>query len=80
MHAIQGLDESTPYRTRGSFRSGEERIASREPALLYAEQDTGGLAVADHAHEVIPGSKLFSIHRFVDVRFGFALKQNHCGR
>ena len=44
--------------------------------LLDGEEDAGSLAFAHHADDVISGGKLLSVHRFVDVRFGFALEQN----
>ena len=67
-----------PESVGGDFRiAREERIAARGQTLLDGEEDTGSFAFAHHAHEIISGSKLFSIHRFVDVRFGFALEQNH---
>jgi len=43
------------------------------------EQNTGSFAFAHHAHDVVSGGELLSIHRFVEVRFGFALQQNHRG-
>jgi dimethylargininase len=58
----------------------KKRIVSRGQTLIDGEEDAGSLAFAHHAHDVISGRKLLSVHRFVDVRFGFALEQNHRGR
>ena len=45
--------------------------------LLDRQEDTGSPAFAHHAHEVISGNELLSIHCFIEVRFGFALMKNH---
>jgi hypothetical protein len=55
----------------------QREIGLRGQTLLDGEEDTGSLAFAYHAHDVISGSELLSIHCFVEVRFGFALQQNH---
>jgi hypothetical protein len=52
----------------------------RARTLLDGDEDTGSLALAYHAHDVVSGSELLSIHCFVEVGFGFALEQNHRGR
>src|SRR6266496_5246389 len=62
------------------FGWGAKIILSRGQTLLDGEEDTGSLASAHHAHDVISGRKLLSIHRLVEVRFGFPLEQDHRGR
>jgi hypothetical protein len=52
----------------------------RTQTLLNGDENTGSLAFTYHAHDVISGSELLSIHCFVEFRFGFALEQNHGGR
>ena len=58
--------------------AAKSRVRAR--TLLDRQEDTGSLAFAYHAHDVISGNELLSIHRFVEVRFGFALEQNHSRR
>jgi hypothetical protein len=70
---------------RACFRSGDNRIGrengivSRGQTLLDGEEDAGSFAFSDHAHNVISGRQLLSVHCFVDGRFGIALEQDHRG-
>ena len=57
----------------------QREIGLRGQTLLDGDEDTGSLAFAYHAHDVISGSELLSIHCFVEVRFGFALQQITAG-
>jgi hypothetical protein len=75
---------ATDYaQNRACFDSGEIRIGGENESfradrtLLDGEEDAGSFAFADHAHNVISGRQLLSVHCFVDGRFGFALEQNH---
>lgn len=61
-------------------RSRKNESVRADKTLSDGEEDAGSLAFAHHAHDVISGRKLLAVHRFVDVRFGFALEQNHRGR
>jgi len=58
----------------------ENESFRRGPTLLDGEEDTGSLAFSHHAHDIVSGRKLLSVHRLVDGRFGLALEQEHCRR
>ena len=68
--------KATRYLNRKQFGSAaKNRVRAR--TLLDRQEDTGSLPFAYHAHDVISGTELLSIHCLVEVRFGFALEQNH---
>ena len=68
--------KATCYLHRKQFGSAEKSCSRTNP-LLDRQEDTGSLPFAYYAHDVISGTELLSIHCLVEVRFGFALEQNH---
>ena len=58
---------------RACFRSGDNRIGrengivSRGQTLLDGEEDAGSFAFSDHAHNVISGRQLLSVHCFLSM-------------
>ena len=78
LRKIRQLVMPKPQMRSSSEMMGRENV-SRGQTLLDGEKDTGSLAFAHHAHDVIAGRKLLSIHRLVEVRFSFPLEQDHRG-
>jgi hypothetical protein len=60
-----------------AFESAAKKNRVQPRTLLDGDEDAGCLAFANNAHDVISGTELLSIHCLVEVRFGFALEQNH---
>ena len=74
------MKKATCYLNRMQSDPPLEESLFAHRTLLDGDEDTGSLAFAYDTHDVISGSELLSIHCFVEVRFGFALKQKHRGR
>jgi len=71
------MKKATCYLNRKQFGFRRKKSCFAHEPLLDRQEDAGSLPFAYHAHDVISGTELLSIHCLVEVRFGFALEQNH---